>query len=400
MPTYEFKGRRHETAVLISGKLRADSVAAVANSLRRDQIMPIQIVESRPPGRTRLLGRVRAKALALFTRQFAVMLGAGLPLLQCLSILTDQQQGGSFRTCLGKVHDDVESGSALADAMGRHPAVFDSLFVNMIAAGEISGTLDAILDRLSIYLEKRDKMQKAVFSASIYPAVVAVTALVIVFVIMTWVIPVFSTLFQGLNAPLPLPTLILIKLSDLTSKLDGVGVLSAVLLVAGTSLCYRTKSGRNVIDRALLEIPLLGPVMRRLILARFSRTLSTLLSSGIAILEALDITARTVGNRSVEAMILGGREEVEKGKILSAPLQQTGFLPLMAAQVISVGEETGRLDSMLLQLAEYYEEEADYSVQYLLTLLEPLLIIGLGIVIGGIVISLYLPIFTLMGHLA
>ena len=400
MPTYEFKGRRHETAVLISGKLRADSVAAVANSLRRDQIMPIQIVESRPPGRTRLLGGVRAKALALFTRQFAVMLGAGLPLLQCLSILTDQQQGGSFRTCLGKVHDDVESGSALADAMGRHPAVFDSLFVNMIAAGEISGTLDAILDRLSIYLEKRDKMQKAVFSASIYPAVVAVTALVIVFVIMTWVIPVFSTLFQGLNAPLPLPTLILIKLSDLTSKLGGVGVLSAVLLVAGTSLCYRTKSGRNVIDRALLEIPLLGPVMRRLILARFSRTLSTLLSSGIAILEALDITARTVGNRSVEAMILGGREEVEKGKTLSAPLQQTGFLPLMAAQVISVGEETGRLDSMLLQLAEYYEEEADYSVQYLLTLLEPLLIIGLGIVIGGIVISLYLPIFTLMGHLA
>ena len=364
MPTYEFKGRRHETAVLISGKLRADSVAAVANSLRRDQIMPIQIVESRPPGRTRLLGGVRAKALALFTRQFAVMLGAGLPLLQCLSILTDQQQGGSFRTCLGKVHDDVESGSALADAMGRHPAVFDSLFVNMIAAGEISGTLDAILDRLSIYLEKRDKMQKAVFSSSIYPAVVAVTALVIVFVIMTWVIPVFSTLFQGLNAPLPLPTLILIKLSDLTSKLGGVGVLSAVLLVAGTSLCYRTKSGRNVIDRALLEIPLLGPVMRRLILARFSRTLSTLFSSGIAILEALDITARTVGNRSVEAMILGGREEVEKGKTLSAPLQQTGFLPLMAAQVISVGEETGRLDSMLLQLAEYYEEEADYSVQY------------------------------------
>ena len=400
MPTYEFKGRRHETAVLISGKLRADSVAAVANSLRREQIMPIQIVEGRPPGRTRLLGGVRAKALALFTRQFAVMLGAGLPLLQCLSILTDQQQGGSFRTCLGKVHDDVESGSALADAMGRHPAVFDSLFVNMIAAGEISGTLDAILDRLSIYLEKRDKMQKAVFSASIYPAVVAVTALVIVFVIMTWVIPVFSTLFQGLNAPLPLPTLILIKLSDLTSKLGGVGVLSAVLLVAGTSLCYRTKSGRNVIDRALLEIPLLGPVMRRLILARFSRTLSTLLSSGIAILEALDITARTVGNRSVEAMILGGREEVEKSKTLSAPLQQTGFLPLMAAQVISVGEETGRLDSMLLQLAEYYEEEADYSVQYLLTLLEPLLIIGLGIVIGGIVISLYLPIFTLMGHLA
>ena len=243
-------------------------------------------------------------------------------------------------------------------------------------------------------------MQKAVFSASIYPAVVAVTALVIVFVIMTWVIPVFSTLFQGLNAPLPLPTLILIKLSDLTSKLGGVGVLSAVLLVAGTSLCYRTKSGRNVIDRALLEIPLLGPVMRRLILARFSRTLSTLLSSGIAILEALDITARTVGNRSVEAMILGGREKVEKGKTLSAPLQQTGFLPLMAAQVISVGEETGRLDSMLLQLAKYYEEEADYSVQYLLTLLEPLLIIGLGIVIGGIVISLYLPIFTLMGHLA
>lgn len=362
--------------------------------------MPIQIVERRPPRRTWLRAGVRAKALALFTRQFAVMLSAGLPLLQCLKTLTDQQQDGHFRTCLGKVHDDVESGSTLAEGMGRHPAVFDSLFVNMIAAGEISGALDVILGRLSIYLEKRDKMQKAVFSAAIYPAVVAVTAVVILFVIMIWVIPVFSTLFQGLNAPLPLPTLVLIKLSDFAGKLGGIAVLSAVLLALAAGLSYRTKPGRAVIDRALLETPLLGPVMRRLVLARFSRTLSTLLSSGIAILEALEITARTVGNSSAEAMILGGREEVEKGKTLAPPLQQTGFLPLMAAQVISVGEKTGRLDSMLLQLAEYYEEEADQSVQYLLTLLEPLLTIGLGIVIGGIVISLYLPIFTLMGHLA
>ncbi len=314
MPTYEFKGRRYETSAPISGERRAHSIAAVANSLRRDQIMPIQIVERRAPSRTWLRGGVRAKALALFTRQFAVMLGAGLPLLECLSILTEQQQGRPFRTCLGKVHDDVESGSALADAMRRHPAIFDSLFVNMIAAEEISGTLDAILDRLLVYLEKREKMQKAIFSASIYPAVVAVTALVIVFVIMTWVIPVFSTLFQGLNAPLPLPKLVLIKLSDLTGKLGGVGVLSAVLLVTGTGLSYRTKPGRNVIDRALLEMPFLGTVLKKLILARFSRTLSTLLSSGLAILEALDITARTVGNRSVEAMILGGRDEVEKGK--------------------------------------------------------------------------------------
>ena len=400
MPTYEFKGRRHQTAVLISGKRQAHSVAAVADSLRRDQIMPLQIVEERPLSRTRLRGRVGAKSLALFTRQFAVMLGAGLPLLQCLSILTDQQQAGPFRTRLRRVRDDVESGSTLADAMGRHSVVFDSLFVSMIAAGEVSGALDAILDRLSIYLEKRDKMQKAVFSASIYPAVVTLTAVVIVVVIMTWVIPVFSTLFQGLNAPLPLPTLILIRLSDLSSRLGGVAILGAFLVAAGAGLAYRTESGRTLMDRALLRMPLLGPVMRRLVLARFSRTLSTLLSSGIPILEALEITARTVGNRSVEAMIQGGREQVEKGKTLAAPLQQTGFLPLMAAQVISVGEETGQLDSMLLQLAEYYEAEADYSVQYLLTLLEPLLIIVLGIVIGGIVISLYLPIFSLMGHLA
>ena len=400
MPTYEFKGRRHETAVLISGKRRADSAAAVADSLRRDRIMPIQIVEKGSSSRTRLRGRVGAKALALFSRQFAVMLGAGLPLLQCLSILTDQQRPGPFRTHLGQVRDDVESGSTLADAMALHSVVFDSLFVNMIAAGEISGALDAILDRLSIYLEKRDKMQKAVVSASIYPLVVTLTAVAIVFIIMTWVIPVFSTLFQGLNAPLPLPTLVLIRLSELTSRFGGVGILGAFLLAAGTGLSYRTRSGRTLIDRALLRIPLLGPVMRRLILARFSRTLSTLLSSGISILEALEITARAVGNRSVEAMIQESREQVEKGRTLAAPLQQTGFLPLMAAQVISVGEQTGKLDSMLLQLAEYYEAEADYSVQYLLTLLEPLLIIVLSIVVGGIVISLYLPIFTLMGHLA
>ncbi len=285
MPTYEFKGRRYETAVLISGRHQADSAAAVADFLRRDQIMPLQIVKKRPPSRTRFRGRVGAKTLALFTRQFAVMLGAGLPLLQCLHILTDQQQTGPFRTRLGQVHDDVESGSTLADAMSRHSVVFDSLFVNMIAAGEVSGALDVILDRLSIYLEKRDKMQKAVFSASIYPVVVTLTAVVIVFIVMTWVIPVFSALFRGLNAPLPLPTLILIRLSDLISGFGGVGILGAFLLAAGTGLSYRTKSGRTLIDRVLLGIPLLGPVMKRLILARFSRTLSTLLSSGISILE-------------------------------------------------------------------------------------------------------------------
>ncbi len=362
--------------------------------------MPISIAEKSKEMSLPFSNRVNAKELALFTRQFSVMLDAGLPLVECLSILAEQQENKTFRSILEGIRTDVESGATLAEAMRKHPKTFDKLFTNMVAAGEAAGILDVILQRLSLFSEKNVKLKRAVVSASVYPIIIVLVAVVIVFVIMVWVIPVFATLFESLNAPLPLPTRLVMGVSSFMAQFTLPIVIGAVLLGLGFHYMYQTDEGRLRVDGVLLRVPLMGTVLKKIAISRFSRTLSTLLVSGIPILEGLDITAGTAGNVVIQNAIMSARREVEEGKALVEPLRKGKLFPPMVTQVVAVGEQTGQLDQMLEKLADYYEEEADSAISNLLTMLEPLMIIVLGGIIGGIVISMYLPIFTLIGRLA
>lgn len=401
MPVYKFRGKRYETGEAIMGERFAQSKQTLASALRNERIMPIQINEKTKQLSFRLRApRVSSKELSLFTRQFSVMLDSGLPLVQCLGILAEEQDNKFFTDVLNQVRSDVEAGSTLADAMGKHPRVFDNLFVNMISAGEAGGILDEILRRLSVFLEKNVKLKRAVLSASVYPSIIIAVAMIVVFVIMVWVIPVFATLFQGLDFPLPLPTRIVMATSSFMAQFSIPIILAVVLGSFGMRSYYRTDSGKLAIDRFLLTIPIVGVVLKKIAIARFSRTLATLMSSGIPILEGLTITANTAGNVVIQNALMDTRREVEKGKTLVEPLKKMTLFPSMVTQIIGVGEQTGELDQMLQKLADFYEDEADAAVANLLTVLEPVMIVFLGVVIGGIVISMYMPMFTLIGRLS
>jgi len=314
--------------------------------------------------------------------------------------MSEQQEHKGFKQVLGLVREDVEAGATLADSMGKHPRTFDTLFVNMVAAGEAGGILDIILRRLAIFVEKAAKLKRAVIGASIYPAVIILVAIVVIFVIMLWVIPVFATLFEGLNATLPLPTRIVMGTSSLIAQFIFPIIAVFVLTIFGFRYYYKTDGGRLVVDRTLLALPIMGTVLKKIAIARFSRTLSTLLVSGVPILEGLDITAGTAGNVVLENALLRARREVSEGKTLAEPIKKTAIFPPMVTSIITVGEQTGELDQMLEKLADYYEEEADEAVAGMLALLEPVMIVLLGGVIGVIVVSMYLPIFTLIRELA
>jgi type IV pilus assembly protein PilC len=337
--------------------------------------------------------------VAIFTRQFSVMIDAGLPLVQCLEILGSQQGNKAFQRILFLIRQDIEAGSSLAEALRKHPKIFDDLFCNMVAAGEAGGILDTILQRLSTYIEKIVKLRSAVRSALIYPVAVVVIACIVVWVILTFVIPVFATLYEGLGVPLPLPTRIVILMSKLLATfwwaiLLGIG--------AGTYALVRykkTSSGRRVLDSLILKIPVIGGVLRKIAVARFCRTLATLVSSGVPILDSLEITARTSGNAIVEDAIMSTRKSVEEGKTISDPLKDTNVFPPMVVQMIAVGEHTGALDTMLSKIADFYEDEVDEATANLLALMEPLIIGFLGVVIGGIVVSMYLPMFALISKI-
>jgi type IV pilus assembly protein PilC len=371
-------------------------------ALRREQILVTQINPvkeavakvAKPRGKS-----VSAKNLAVFTRQFSVMIDAGLPLVQCLEILGTQEEDKNFASVILATRTDVESGASLADAMKKHPKAFDPLFTNMIAAGEAGGILDTILKRLATYIEKAVKLRGQVKSAMIYPIAVVVIAVVVVGVILWKVIPTFANLFAGLGAELPLPTRIVIAASNglvrfMPFILVGIGVAAFAFRAY-----YNSPNGRRVIDAITLKLPVLGPLMRKIAVARFCRTLSTLLASGVSILEALDITARTAGNAIIEEAIMATRKSIEGGETIAAPLKETKVFPSMVVQMISVGEATGALDTMLGKIADFYEEEVDTAVAGLLTLLEPIMIFFLGVVVGGIVIAMYLPIFDLISKL-
>jgi len=399
MPNFEWKGR-DRTGRSQSGVLVAESKDAVLGVLRRQQIVPITVKEKgKEIALPRLRARIDDKALAVFTRQFSVMIDAGLPLVQCLQILGEQEENKTFQRVILQVREDVEAGSSLANALGKHPVAFNELYVNMVAAGEAGGILDTILQRLATYIEKAAKLKAQVKSAMVYPAAVIAIAVVVVYIILWKVIPVFASLFTSLGADLPLPTRIVIALSKFIGRfwwLLGILVVGAFF---GLRAYYNTERGRVVIDGLLLKLPILGTVLRKIAVARFCRTLGTLLSAGVPVLESLDITARTSGNAVIEAAIVEVRKRVEEGRTMAEPLAQTNQFPPMVVQMIGVGEATGAIDTMLSKIADFYEDEVDVAVASMMKLIEPVMIAFLGVVIGGIVVSMYLPMFDLISKI-
>ena len=401
MATFAYSGRTR-AGQSVTGERIAETIDAAVAALRREQILVTQItpVKERAAQAKKVRTRkVDPKNLAVFTRQFSVMIDAGLPLVQCLEILGTQEEDKSFSRVILATRGDVESGASLADAMSKHPKVFDPLFTNMIAAGEAGGILDTILKRLAVYIEKAVKLKSQVKSAMVYPVAVVVIAAVVVGVILWKVIPTFANLFAGLGADLPLPTRIVIAMSNGLVRFMPFVITGIVAFGWAFRTYYGTPGGRKTVDATVLKLPILGSLMRKIAVARFCRTLSTLLASGVSILEALDITARTSGNAIVEQSILTTRKSIERGDTIAAPLKETGVFPPMVVQMIGVGEATGALDTMLGKIADFYEEEVDLAVAGLLTLLEPLMIAFLGGVVGGIVIAMYLPIFDLISKL-
>ncbi|MEP6818207.1 MAG: type II secretion system F family protein, partial [bacterium] len=393
MPTYVFKGRNRLNEIIV-GERVADNRDSLRQILRREQVTLTSVKEKgREIGIPKLGGRkkVKAKDLSIFTRQFSVMIDAGLPLVQCLEILAQQQENKYFQQILLQVRQDVEEGSTLSAAMARHPRVFDQLYSNMVEAGETGGILDLILQRLSTFIEKIVKLKRDVISALIYPTAVILLAVVAVAVIMVVVIPQFQNIFLGLLGPgelLPLPTRIVIGISNFLAGWGGLGILVLIIGSAvGLSFYRRTPGGRKVIDRILLKLPIFGKILQKIAVARFSRTLSTLLSSGVPILQSLDITARTAGNVVIEEAIVSVRTGVERGENFVDPLRATEVFPNMVSQMVGIGEQTGALDAMLGKIADFYEQEVDAAIANLLTLMEPLLIGFLGVTIGSIVIA-------------
>ena len=404
MATFAFSGRTR-AGENVSGERMGDTMDAVVAALRREQISVTRIQPAAAKKEAaaevkKLKARsVPAKNLAVFTRQFSVMIDAGLPLVQCLDILGNQEDHKYFSQVILATRGDVEGGMSLADAMKRHPKCFDALFCNMIAAGEAGGILDTILKRLAVYIEKAVKLKSQVQSAMIYPIAVIVIAGVVIGVILWKVIPNFASLFAGLGATLPLPTRIVIGLSNNLVRFMPFLFVGFFALGWAFRTYYATEKGRRVIDRITLKVPILGPILRKIAVARFCRTLSTLMASGVPILDGLDITAKTSGNAIIEDAIQKTRKSIEGGETIAAPLKETGVFPGMVVQMISVGEATGALDTMLSKIADFYEEEVDVAVEGLLTLLEPVMIAFLGGAVGGIVIAMYMPIFDLISKL-
>jgi len=406
MPTFVFKGRNRLNE-LIAGEREAATQDELRALLRREQIVLTQANEKGREIAIPKLGRrkkVGAKELAVFTRQFSVMIDAGLPLVQCIDILGEQQQNAFFKDVLRQVRQNVEEGATLYQAMEKHPKVFDSLYTHMVEAGETGGVLDLILQRLATLIEKVVKLKRSIVSASIYPAAVILVAIGAIALIMIVVIPQFEQIFLGLLGPgelLPLPTRIVMGISGFIAGWGGLTML-VVLIGSGVGLSYyyKTEKGRWQIDSLLLKTPIFGSILRKVAVARFSRILSTLLSSGVPILQSLDITAKTAGNVIIENAITKVRQGVERGENFVDPLKATKVFPHMVSQMIGVGEQTGAMDAMLGKIADFYEEEVDTAIADLLGLMEPVLIAFLGITIGSIVISMYLPLFSLIGKLS
>jgi type IV pilus assembly protein PilC len=401
MPVYVYRGT-DRTGNAVSGERSATNKTELMTLLKRQQIKVNKMSEKGKEFNLPTFGGgVKPKDLAVFTRQFSVMIDAGLPLVQCLEILAGQQENKIFQQVLTATRASVEGGATLSTSMAQHQKVFDPLYVNLVEAGETGGILDTILQRLALYIEKNVKLTRAVKSALVYPVSVVVVAVGVIALLLWKVVPIFATLFVGLGVDLPLPTRIVIGMSNFIGSIFGFLILVFLIgLVIGIKVWYGTPKGRMVLDGLLLKLPLIGILLRKIAVARFTRTLGTLITSGVPILESLDITARTAGNAVIEKALLHVRQSLEQGKTLAGPLKETEVFPGMVTQMIGVGEQTGAMDAMLQKIADFYEDEVDAAVKDLLSALEPAMIVFLGVVVGGIVISMYMPLFTLIGQLS
>ena len=401
MPVFTFSGK-NATGARVSGERVAENKQALQDLLRRERILNLTVKEK---GKEFALptfgsGKVATKDVAIFFRQFSVMIDAGLPLVQCLEILAANQENPAFQKALTGVRTTVEGGATLANAMRGYPKIFDDLTTNMIEAGETGGILDTILQRLAAYVEKAVKLRAAVKSALIYPVSVVSIAVLIVGALLKFVVPIFVNLFASLQVDLPLPTRIVMGLSDVVSRFWWVFIGGMVLLFFAIKQIRKDPKGRYAWDSLMLKLPVLGMVLRKIAVARFSRTLGTLLTSGVPILEALNITARTSGNAVLEQALMRVRKAIEEGRTIVDPLRESGVFPNMVTQMIGVGEATGAMDNMLQKIADFYEDEVDAATKDMLTLLEPIMIAFLGVAVGGIVISLYMPLFSMIAKLS
>ncbi|MBZ4659042.1 MAG: type secretion system family protein [Desulfacinum sp.] len=397
MPEFIWKGVNRK-GLKVKGELEADNITIARQILERQGVTlkslkpkPKDLLEYIPA----LQEKVKEKDLVLFTRQFSTMIDAGLPIIQCLEILRDQTENKAFRKVLKEIKKDVEEGATFSESLRKHPKVFDQLFVNLVAAGEAGGILDVTLTRLAAYLEKVAALKKKVKGAMTYPAIVVSIAVIVIAVILIYVIPVFAGLFRDAGAALPTMTQVVINMSDFTKSYFHWLILGGILLAVLCSRFRKTKKGRDLTDRLALRIPVFGLLLKKVALARVTRTLGTMLGSGVPILESMELVAATAGNTVIERAIRDAQKAVSEGKTLAEPLQDSGIFPPMVIHMVSVGEATGALDAMLAKVADFYDEEVDATVEALTSLLEPMLIVFLGVTIGGLLVAMYMPIFQL-----
>jgi len=403
MATFIYKGKT-SGGIFKKGELQAGNLAQATASLRRQNIIPVSVTPKKGllasmndikiPGFTK---GIKTKDLAIFSRQFATMIDAGLPLVQCLEILSSQHDNAEFKKILLEVKSSVEGGSTFADALGKHPKVFDSLFVNLVNAGEVGGILDVILNRLAMFLEKNEQLKSKIKGALTYPAAVIIIATLVVTGLLVFVVPIFENMFADFGQALPAPTQVVVALSNFIKGYWYVLIGSIVGIAVFINRARKTEKGKFIMDRLVLRAPVFGILLRKTATARFTRTLGTMLSSGVPILEALEIVSKTAGNAVVEKSIMSARTSLSQGKTLAEPLIESKVFPGMVTQMIAVGETTGSLDAMLNKIADFYEQEVDVAVDAMTSLIEPLLMAFLGVAVGGLVIALYLPIFQIAG---
>jgi len=394
---WEARGRAGE---LKTGVMEADDADAVEARLKQQLLVPTSVHKQPLQLNIPFTTGVKTTDIVVFTRMFATMIDSGLPIVQCLDILSSQSDNKQFGKILRQVKESVEGGLTLSDALGKHPKIFDDLFVNLVAAGEAGGILDGILQRLSVYMEKAMKLKRRVKGAMVYPISIVGIAALVVTILLTKVIPVFEKMFKDFGGgELPMPTRVVIKVSH--AMAHYLPFIVGFLIVAGVAMrmVLRNKKGRLVFDGMLLKLPVLGPVLRKVVVARFTRTMGTLLASGVPILDAMEICGKTAGNTVVQNGIMFTRSQISEGKDMATPLAQTALMPPMVVQMIGVGEQTGALDTMLSKIADFYEEEVDVAVAAMTSLIEPLMMVFLGAVIGGMVVAMYLPIFEMAGSM-
>lgn len=398
MPLFEYKGKSLG-GKQVQGELKAKNRQDLERLLRSNKILVTSISKKPSQINIRFGSGIKKIDISRFTRQFATMISAGLPMVQCLEIMATQMESAEFRKVINEVKESVQSGSTLSEAMGKHKKAFDDLYVNMVEAGEVGGALDTILVRLALYREKADKLVRKVKGAMVYPAVVMVVAVGVTFAMLRYIVPVFAKMFEGLNAQLPAPTQFVLGISHFLQANTVYLIIGLIGLIVAYKFYVKRPDGRMLVDRLKLRMPILGDLIRKSSVSRFTRTLATLLSSGVSILDALNITARTSGNMVLQKAIKGAMISIAEGETITAPLKECGVFPPMVTQMISVGEKTGGLDEMLTKIADFYDEEVDAAVAALTSIIEPVIIVFMGAMIGGVLIAMYLPMFDIIGKI-